>query len=341
MIEEKLIKQLITGAFVIVLLVFAFLIIRPIFLAIILGLILAYVFNPLDKWLLKRIKNETVSASITCTITIGLLLLILWFSLPLLTKQIFDSYMTIVSMDIIGFLKKIFPFMFTNPQISANIEAAYGTFLSTTANDVLKKFTNILINFPTIALKLIIVLIVFFYGLRDGDKILDLMRESLPFNKTITNRFIEKSKKVTFSVIYGRIIVGILVGIIAGIGFYLAGLKSTLLLTVLVIIASILPLIGPGIIWIPASIGLILTDKFLPGIFLFIYCGIVVTLFENISHTIFVSKKSEIQTSLTLIGLIGGMLVFGLFGIILGPLIIAYLSVLFELYREYNLSKTS
>ena len=108
MIEEKLIKQLITSAFVIVLLVFAFLIIRPIFLAIILGLILAYVFNPLDKWLLKRIKNETVSASITCTITIGLLLLILWFSLPLLTKQIFDSYMTIVSMDIIGFLKKIF-----------------------------------------------------------------------------------------------------------------------------------------------------------------------------------------------------------------------------------------
>ncbi len=95
-------------------------------------------------------------------------------------------------MDIISLLKKIFPFMFTNPQISANIEAAYGTFLSTTANETLTKFTNILINLPTILLKLFIVLVVFFYGLRDGDKLLDLMRESLPFNKSTTSRFIEK-----------------------------------------------------------------------------------------------------------------------------------------------------
>ncbi|MEM3112830.1 MAG: AI-2E family transporter, partial [Candidatus Pacearchaeota archaeon] len=191
----------------------------------------------------------------------------------------------------------------------------------------------------SIALKLFVVLVVFFYGLRDGDKLLEILRESLPFSRSTTNRFIEKSKKVTFSVIYGRIIVGILTGIIAGIGFYISGIKSSLLLSVLVIIASILPAVGVWLVWIPASLGLMLTDKFLNGLFLFIYCGIVVTLFENILQSVFISKSSEVPVSLTLIGIIGGILVFGIFGVILGPLIIAYLSVLFEIYKEYNSGK--
>ncbi|MEM3112829.1 MAG: hypothetical protein QXI33_00190, partial [Candidatus Pacearchaeota archaeon] len=141
MFDEKLVKQLIASAMIIILLTFAFLIIKPIFIAILLGLILSYIFYPIYVSILKKIKNETVSAFITCTSVIGIILIILWFSLPILTKQIFDSYTTIVSLDVIGILKKLFPFMFANPQISANIEAAYGTFLSTTANVTLTKFT--------------------------------------------------------------------------------------------------------------------------------------------------------------------------------------------------------
>ena len=104
-------------------------------------------------------------------------------------------------------------------------------------------------------------------------------------------------------------------------------------------IASIIPLIGPWAVWVPVVIGLLISEKTFAAIFLLIYSIFIVTLFENIATPILVSKKSKTPTSLTLIGIIGGIIVFGIFGIILGPLIMAYLTILFEIYIEYNLKK--
>ena len=334
MFNENSIKQIFAGAFVLLILVFTYLIIKPIFFSIIFGLILAYSFNSLNKLFLKKIKNPSITAFITCIVTLSLIAVGTWFILPTLITQVFDTYSAIQSWDGISFFKKTFPFLFTSPQISANFEALYNTFLSSTANITLKKLTTIISDLPTLMLKSFVVLVVFFYGLRDGDKILELLRNSLPFNKSITNRFLIKSKQVTFSVIFGRIIVGILTGLLTGIGFFIVGVDNSLLLTSLAILAGIIPIIGPWIVWIPVVISLFVTDKILAGIFLLIYGGIVVNVFENVLHPLFVSRTSKIETSITLIGIAGGLLVFGIFGLILGPLVMAYLSVLFELYNE-------
>lgn len=337
--NEETIKQIIAAILIGILLVFTFLIIKPIFIPIVLGLVLAYTFNPVNKLLLKYIKNKFISALITCSVSIAIMILITWFSLPLLINQIFDAYITIQSFDTLGLLKKIFPFLFSSPQISANFAASYNTFLSTTTQTSLEKLTGVLSDLPSLILKLAIVVIVFFYALRDGDKIIELLKDSLPFNKSTTIRFIQKSKSVTFSTLFGRIVIGIVTGILSGIGFYFAGVQSTLLLTVLAIITSIIPIVGPWIVWIPVTVGLFLSGQTSAGVFLLIYSATVVTLFETISHPIIISKQSQIPNSLTIIGLIGGMLVFGIFGIILGPLIIAYLVVLFEIYRDENTKK--
>lgn len=336
MLTEKGIKQIVTGVFVAGLLIFAFLIIRPIFFSMIFGFLLAYVFSPLNKKLLKIVKNETLSAIIICVTTISILGVATWFLLPTLVTQMFEGFNSLQTLDITGFFRDTFPFLFTTPQIAANFEAAYSSFVSTTASNTLNKFTNFLLDFPTFTLKLLVVLITFFYGIRDGNKILEILRETLPFGRNVTNRFIEKSKQVTFSVIYGRIIVGILTGVLTGIGFYAAGVESVILLTVLAILASIIPIIGPWLVWIPVVLALIITDRTLPAVFLFLYGAVVINLFEHIVHPMIISKASKIPTSITLIGIVGGLLVFGIFGIILGPLIMAYLAVLFDIYIEKN-----
>lgn len=341
MINDHNIKEIIAGIFILILLVFTFLIIKPIFLSILLGLILAYTFSPINKFILKRLKNEFISALITCTVTVLILLTVIWFSLPILVNQVFDTYSAIQAFDTIGLLKKLFPFMFSSPQATVNIAAIYNTFLSTTAKSNLETLTKVIIDLPSLILKLLVVIVTFFYALKDGDKILELMKESLPFNKSTTHKFIQKSKEVTFSVVFGRVVIGIITGILAGIGFYIAGINNTLLLTVMAIITSIIPFIGPWIIWAPVVISLFITGKFFAGVFLLVYCLIIVTLFESISHPVLVSKYAHIPNSLTLIGIIGGMLVFGMFGIILGPLVVAYLAVLFEIYIEYNRKKNS
>jgi predicted PurR-regulated permease PerM len=339
MLNENSIKQIFAASFVALILVFVYLIIKPIFFSMIFGLLLAYSFNAPNQWLLKKVKIPTLSAGITCIITLAIIVVATWFLLPTLIVQTFDSYIALQSWDAISFAKTTFPFLFNDPQISANFEAMFNSLLSSTVNTSLSKLTEIISDLPTLILKILVVLIVFFYGLRDGDKILELLRDSLPFNKNVTNRFINKSKQVTFSVVFGRIIVGILTGILTGIGFFLIGIENSLLFTVLAIIASIIPIIGPWIVWIPIVVGLFVTDRVLAGIFLLLYGGIIVNLFETILHPIFVSRTSKIATSVTLIGIIGGLLVFGIFGLILGPLVMAYLTVLFELYRETKTSK--
>ncbi len=341
MFNETTLKQLIASIFILIILVFSYFLIKPIFLSLIFGLILAYSFYPVNNLLQKKIKNPTLTSGITCSAVLVILLGAIWFFLPMLTSQIFNIYITLQSWDFGSFLEENLSFLLTTPQSKANYVAAYNTFVSTLTNTTLQSFSNLISNFGALVLKSIVVIIAMFYGLRDGEKIIEIMKSSLPFSRNITTRFVEKSKQVTYSVVFGRIIIGILTGLLAGIGFFIAGVPNALLLTFIAIIVSIIPIIGPWAVWIPVVGGLLITGNTIAGFFLLVYCGIFVTLFENLSHPIFVSKKSKIPTSLTLFGIIGGMLAFGIFGLILGPLIVAYLLVLFEIYIEYNTKKTA
>lgn len=341
MIDEQTFKQIIAAGCIIILLIFAYFIIQPIFIAILLGLILAYTFNPVNNLINKYLRNKFISSFITCSLVIIALLFAIWFFLPALTSQIFDTYLAIQSFDTLGLMKKIFPVLFSSPQVSGNFAAAYSNFLATATKSTIEKVSSVLLDIPSLILKIVVVFITFFYALKDGDKLIELLRESLPFKKSTTNRFIQKSRDVTYSVLFGRIVIGIVTGILCGIGFYIAGVQNTLLLTLIAIVASIIPIVGPWIIWIPVVIGLLVTGNTTAGIFLLIYSSTVVTLFETISHPIIISRQSKIPNSLTIIGLVGGMLAFGIFGLILGPLIIAYLLILFEMYVEYNIKKDS
>jgi len=340
MIDEKTIKQVVTIILISILFIFTFLMIRPIFMAILFGLVLAYILNPFDKMLLSKIKHKSITSLITCSISIIILFLFVWFLIPVLINQVFDAYMALQSWDVTGFMEKFFPFIFNTPQAKSTFIISYNNFVSNSVKAIMDKLTEIIIDLPSLLLKGLVVLIVLFYSLRDGDKMLKLMHDTLPFNKELTDRFIKRSKQVTFSVVFGRLVIGILTGILTGASFYLAGVNNALLLTLIAILASIIPIIGPWAVWIPVVIGLFIAGKTLTAVLLLIYCGIFISFIDNFLHAVIISKKTHIPTSLTLIGLIGGIFVFGIFGIILGPLLISYLATLFEIYREHNVKST-
>ncbi|MEK6873286.1 MAG: AI-2E family transporter [Nanoarchaeota archaeon] len=338
-LNEESIKQLIAISLILILIIFTFLIIKPIFFSIILGLILAYIFNPIDKRLIKIVKSGTISACITSLIVVVLLGLFIWFVVPILVTQIFNTYNMIIGLDVVSFLKNTLPILFSSDQITANFAASYSTFVSTSTQTVLTRFTEMVVNLPALLLKLAVVALVFFYGLRDGGKLIKVLEDTLPFNKSLTTRFIKKSKDVTFSVVYGRIIIGIMTGLLSGISFYIAGVPNSTLLTFIAILAGVIPIVGPWIVWIPVVAGLFIAGQTLPAMLLLLYNGLFVSFFDNITHPLFISKQASLPISFTLIGMIGGLLVFGIFGVIVGPLIVAYLVTLFEIYLEYNVAK--
>ena len=125
---------------------------------------------------------------------------------------------------------------------------------------------------------------------------------------------------------------------VAGLGFYLFGISNALVLTFLAIILGIIPLIGPAFIWIPLSIYLFTTGDATTAIAFLAYNLFIVSTVDNIVKPYIVARRSSESVVAIFIGMIGGLLVFGILGLVLGPLIITYFIILLKAYKDKTLS---
>ncbi len=317
----------------VVLLVLSFFILKPILLSIILGFILAFIFSPVYSLLLKWTKSPNFSATSICVVLITLLILPIWFFAPIILEQSFKIYLSAQQMDFVVVLKKVFPSLFSSDQFSAEIGSTIKSFISNIADSVVNAVVNLITNFPSFMLQILVVLFTFFFVLRDGDNLVEYIKSLLPFPKEVEKKLFASSREITKSVLYGQVILGIIQGIVAGIGFFIFGVPNAWVLTLLALIAGVLPIIGPMLISLPVVVYLILADNNFAAIGVFIF-GIIASNIDNLLRPLIVSRRSELHPSLVLIGMIGGVFFFGVLGLILGPLILAYLLIVLEVFRD-------
>ncbi len=331
--KEDYIQKIIVPAILIVLVVLTFLLVKPILFAVLSGFFLAFIFSPVYDWVYKKTKMKNFAAGLICTLLILLILLPLWFLIPVLIDQAFKIYLASQQMDFITPIQNIFPSLFTYESFSTEIGTILQTFTSKITNSLMNLLSNLVLSFPTILLQSAVALFIFFFVLRDKEQLISYIKSLSPFSKDVEKKLFESSKAITKSVLYGQVIIGLLQGVIMGIGFFLFGIPNALFLTVLASIAGIFPIIGTAIIWLPVAVYLlIIGDTFaLVGI---VIIGIISSNVDNILRPVFVSKRTKIHSALVLVGMIGGVFLFGILGFILGPLIIAYLLVLLEIYRN-------
>lgn len=332
-IDEEYFDKVMTAIILIVLIVFSFFILKPILISVAFGLLLAFVFSPVYEWLYKKIKSKNLTALIMLILLLLIIFIPIWFLTPLLIDQSFKIFQELLQIDFVTPLKSLFPNFFASEQFTTQVSSVISTFILKTSNSVTNAFTNIILDLPTIFLHMLVVLFTFFYTLRDGDKVVEYIKSLLPFPKEIEEKLFKYSSEITKSVIYGTILIGILQGAIAGLGFFIFGVHNALFLTLLTIVAAILPAIGTVLIWGPVMIFMLIAGNNLAawGIFAF---GMVSSWIDNILRPIFISKMTKIHSGIVLISMIGGAFIFGILGFIIGPLIVAYLLVILELYRK-------
>jgi len=159
------------------------------------------------------------------------------------------------------------------------------------------------------------------------------IKSLLPFTKDVENKLFKLSKDITSSVIYGQIVIGIIQGLLLGLGLFLFNVPNALILTLLACLAGVFPIIGVAIIWIPVVIYLLIAGNTFPAFGVIIF-GLISSSIDNFIRPIIVSKRTHMPSSLILIGMIGGLFLFGILGLILGPLILAYLLIILEIYRN-------
>ncbi len=331
--DEKYFKTIMTATIFLILIVLSYLLLKPLLISIIIGIILAFIFLPLYQIINRFLKLKNLSALLMCFLLLVVIFLPIWYLAPIAIDQSIRFYLSSQQMDLITPFKTIFPSLFQTETFSAEIGSAIQSFVTRSTNSLMNSFSNFILNFPRIFLQLLVVFFTFFFVLKDNDKMISYIKSLLPFSKDMINKLFNSSRSITLSILYGQVVVGIIQGIITGIGFFLFNVPNALLLTVLAAIAGIFPIIGTAIIWIPVAIYFFLAgDSFSAfGIIIF---GLISTVLENFIKPVFVSKRTKVNTSIILIGMIGGLFMFGILGIILGPLILSYLLIILELFRD-------
>lgn len=325
-------KGLITLLLVAGVFILAFIIIKPILVPIIYGILLAYIFYPIYKFLLKKIKNKNLTAIIVCFGLLIILLIISFLIFQHLFSQIIDFYLSIQKFDFTKIADKLLPKFISTSEISASISGYLSNYISTLIENFLKMFREFIFDLPVVLLKLFIVIFVFFFSLRDGEKAVEFVKSLSPLKKETEDRFFSHLKDITNSVLLGQIVVGIIQGLAAGIGYFIFGVSNALLLTSITIITSMIPIIGAWIVWVPVDIYLFATGNSGAGIGLLIYGILLISTIDNVIRFIIVSKRTKINSVIVLLGMIGGLFVFGFLGLIIGPLVLAYVVLIAELY---------
>src|SRR3989344_7354129 len=219
-----------------------------------LGMILAFIFSPIYDFLLKYTKSKNLSASLICTILILIIVVPLWFLLPIFIEQSFKIFRASQSLPIIETLKSVFPNFFASESFSNEVGKVIESFISRTTNSVTSSLTNLILNFPVIMLHLLVVFFTLYFVLRDKEEIINYIKSLSPLTKDTENKLFDYTKGITSSVIYGHIIVGIIQVLIAGTGFIIFGVPNALYLTLIAIVVGILPIVGPLLVWMPVAI---------------------------------------------------------------------------------------
>lgn len=189
-------------------------------------------------------------------------------------------------------------------------------------------------NIVTISLNLILMSFSIFFFLRDGPQFLKKMRDYMPFSEEQKDRLVKLVRDIVISTIYGGIVVSIIQGTMAGVAFFLLGISTPVVWGLATSIASFVPLFGAAGIWVPMTIYLFVENEIVKGMILSIVGLFGISLVDNILKPIIVGGRTKMPVLVIFFSILGGIKLFGLIGLVMGPLVLALFVSLIEIFRS-------
>lgn len=339
-------------SFIVLLCVLCFFLVKPFIAPLTFGVLIGYMFSPAYKKLTKKIKNKNLASLLFSFSLLLILSVLIGLLMTGLVKEATSIYSNVK--EEVAKISDI-KVLFSNPILQKlipeeKINDYTSQMIQTVAGAIKNSISPLIGGFSKFIIGLTLVFFIIFYIFRDGGKYAKTIRKLLPKILNLKGKkenFVINNMKLTVkALIYGDIVISIIEGFLGGLLFYVLGLPSPILIGVAIGILSFLPAIGPLIIWLPASIYLILNGigtsnlMIVKGIILIIFGSVVLGLLDNVLKPKLVGQKSNMNPIIIFIGVLGGLYLMGPIGVILGPLIFAILISIFKIYTgEMNETK--
>jgi len=329
--SQDIIKKVFVIAIFLLLAIVGYFVIQPFLSSILIAFVLAFLLRPLYKKVNDKIKNPGLVALIFCTLVIVLFSIALWFTLQFTITEAINFYTYIQTEDILKPLKLLFS---KTGEFPSQISVLLTDGIKKGTASAINLISQELIRLPILALNFFVLFFVLFYFLRDGDNLVKYFEGIMPFKKEVVDKIFLRFKNVTYAIIYGMVFTGFVSGVVTGIGFYLFGVPNPFVLSIAATFFGVLPIIGTWIVWIPASIYMIMQGNAPHAIGLAIYCIISNSLVSHILLPRFVGKRAEMANAVALVGMLGGLQLLGVVGLVIGPLILDYFILFIEFYKQ-------
>jgi predicted PurR-regulated permease PerM len=173
-----------------------------------------------------------------------------------------------------------------------------------------------------------------FFMARDGEAISQYLRHRLPFSERDSERLMGETRDMVIASVGAGLIVAATQGVIGGVAFWLLGIPAAAFWGLVMGICSLLPVVGATLVWVPASIWLLLSGDVGRGLILVLVGTFGISLVDNVLRPLLLSGRTRISGLIIFFGLLGGAAAFGFTGLVIGPIILVMTARIVETLRH-------
>jgi predicted PurR-regulated permease PerM len=286
-----------------------FILLRPFLTALVFAIVVAYILYPAHKIIGAKIGDTASSALLTGLVTL-LAITCIALGVKLFLQEISQVFVTVANFD----FSKLVP--------DSSLASSLKEITRLAVLKVLESFSSAIAQIPRLILSFFIFFVTLFFFLRDGKWVWAWVQKRVPLRHDHKMRIFENLRRYAKSFIQIWLIIGVLQGITAAVGFVIFGLPYALLAGFLAMIFSILPIVGPGTLYVPVGIVLILQGHLNMGVGLMIYGLAIGGFLDYVIRPYYAGRWAAVHPLVILLGIFGGLFVLGPAGFIIGPVLL-------------------
>ncbi|MFO7748961.1 MAG: AI-2E family transporter [Desulfobacteraceae bacterium] len=318
---------------------------------VIMAFIISGLVHPLYQWTEKKCRGrKNLAASILCFFLVFVIMVPLLLVFSSVIKQGIDSFYAINQWVSAGNLEKItnlpvfdMVLEFGQRHLPAsvlqadllkefNLYSLIREFSAKSGNFLVQQGGNILGSVTSVIIDFFLMVFVFFFVVQNQEALFDYVFHLIPLSARQEAILVQRVKEVAKSALFGTLVAAAAQGFAGGIAFVLCGLPG-FFWGVIMGFASLVPMVGTALVWIPAALYLSASGSWKSALFLVSWSILVVGMIDNIVRPLFMTGSAGMSTVLIFFSIIGGLSCFGLMGLLYGPLIFGITIVLFYIYE--------
>lgn len=311
------------------------LLLLPFLKAITWALALAVAAHPLHRWIGRRVGRKNLAAAISALLVMTILL---GPGVPLIQALIHEAVDAIKRLQddsaLTYWRALIDQHRWSAPVVGwfhSNVDL--GKEVARLAGGLTSWLSSLVADSAWFLMQLVVSGFTLFYLFRDGEAALVSLRSWIPLSAHEADQVLSRVSETIYATLYGHLLASMAQGFLGGLMFWWLGLSAPLLWGAVMALLAIIPILGAFLIWIPAALFLLLKGSWVKALILVIWGNFVVGLVDNLIYPMVVGKTVRLHTIPVFFSIMGGLVTFGVSGLVLGPIILAVTIALLKIWR--------